>query len=135
MYVQHSCACSRELKVITETCMLLLFFYRILSDKCLIVLKCICTLLKIMFQCCDPVNLCDVYQLAYNLYVGIFQFNICRYHFFRCCSVQYWIHFFSTSLKSLFSISFYITFFYWPGTCILNFCLWCWVGYNQRKNI
>ena len=45
VYVQHSCACSRELKVITETCMLL-FYYRILLDKCLIAIKCICTLFK-----------------------------------------------------------------------------------------
>ena len=59
MCVQHSCACSRELKVITETCMLL-FYYRILSDKCLIAIKCICLFLQNDVQCYNPTILLDV---------------------------------------------------------------------------
>ena len=59
VYVQHSCACSRELKVITETCMLL-FYYRILSDKCLIAIKCICLFLQNDVQCYNPTILLDV---------------------------------------------------------------------------
>ena len=59
VYVQHSCACSRELKVITETCMLL-FYYRILLDKCLIAIKCICLFLQNDVQCYNPTILLDV---------------------------------------------------------------------------